>query len=153
MRPIASICLATVLAACATAPPAPPIETVRSVSGTPDEARERIQAAASGLGLAAQAEPGPGLRLASTGAPPEWADCPTIVIRSDGEVVNRVDFAAPQARMAEVSVGLVPAGQGTTVSLSPSFSATYRDIFRNLPRTGPCASTGVLERTLLDAAG
>lgn len=153
MRPIAPICLAAILAACAATPPAPPAETVRTVSGTPDEVRGRLQEAASRLGLGAQAEAGTDLRLVRAGAPAEWADCPTIVIRSQGETVNRVDFAAPQARAAEMRVGIVQAGQGTTVSLSPSFSASYHDIYRNLPRTGPCTSTGVLERALLDAAG
>lgn len=152
MRPAAALCVAALLAACATTPPPPPVETIRTVAGTPGEVRDRLQAAAGSLGLAARAE-GTGLRLSRSGVPADWADCPTMVVRNHDDDVVRIDFAAPQARAAEIGVGLTPSGEGTVVSLSPSFSATYRDIYRNLPRTGPCTSTGLVERALLDAAG
>jgi hypothetical protein len=152
VRPIAALCVAALATACAATPPAPPIETTRTVAGAPDEVRARLQSAAGGLGLTAQVERD-ALRLTRSGAPVDWADCPTMIVRNnDGEAV-RVDFAAPQARMADVHVSLTPVAGGTAVAVSTGFTATYRDVYRNLPRTGPCTSAGLLERALLDAAG
>jgi hypothetical protein len=150
MRAIASLPVFLLAGACATQPPAP-VETTRTVPGAPAEVRGRVEAAAAGLGLVAR--PGPELRLTRTNAPAEWADCPTRVVRSMGETVNRVDFAAPQARAADVLVSLTASGEGTAVAISPAFTATYHDIYRNLPLEGQCPSTGRLERALLDAAG
>jgi hypothetical protein len=140
------------VAACAATPPAPPIESTRNVSGTPAEVRSRIEAAASTLGLGAQAD-GTSLQLSSAAAPAAWADCPTQLVRSYDDVAVRADFAAPQSRAAAVLVGLVATGGGTSVSVTPRFTATYRNVYRNLPFEGPCSSTGALERALLDAAG
>lgn len=150
MRAIASLTVLLLAGACATTPSIP-VETTRSIAGTPSEVRGRIEAAAAGLGLAVR--PGGELLLARANAPADWADCATIVIRSMGEAVNRVDFAAPQARAAEVRIGLTGTGDGTAVAVSPNFTATYLDIYRNLPVERPCPSTGRLERALLDAAG
>lgn len=154
MRALAVICLTALLSGCATSPPAPPMETVRKVAGGPDEVLARIQAASGTLGLSAQPGAGPRLRLVRASAPAEWADCPTRLVRQqDDDRGARIDFAAPQARSAAVDVGLAGGPEGTTVSLSPHFAATYRDIYRNLSFTRDCTSLGVLERSLLDAAG
>ena len=61
--------------------------------------------------------------------------------------------ARPQSRAAELRVTLTPVAAGTQVSLATSFEATYHHRYRNTPFTAACASTGALERTLLDAAG
>jgi hypothetical protein len=153
VRPIAALSLLVALAACATQPPRPPIETTRTVAATAAEAGGRIEARAAMLGLMTQSGSESSLRLSRTSAPADWADCPTRLVRGGGNSGSGADFAMPQTRMAEIDIGLTPVADGTAVSVTPRFTATYHDIFRNLPFDGTCASTGVVERALLDAAG
>jgi hypothetical protein len=154
MRRFAVLCLAGLVAGCATTSPPAPIATSRSVAGAPDEVRARLSAAAAGLGLATQPGADTELRLVRAGAPAEWADCATQLVRhQDDDRGARVDFAAPLARSASVAIGLAGTAGGTTVSIAPQFTASYRNIYNNLAFERSCASTGYLERSLLNAAG
>jgi hypothetical protein len=153
MRPLALALLlaATGLAGCGGAP-APPVETRRLVAAPPAVAAERVQAALDGLGFAPA---GPDGRRERASAPDDWAYCPIVITRGgsggdDGS--GQRDFARPQTRRAEVRVDVLPAGEGSMVSVAADFAATYHHRYRNLPFTEGCQSLGVLEGRLLDAA-
>jgi hypothetical protein len=66
----------------------------------------------------------------------------------------RSDWARPGAREAAGSVGL-RAGRGDGPDGGDGWptetAATYTDRYRNLPFQESCATTGILERRLLDA--
>jgi hypothetical protein len=148
-----SAALATALAACATTPPPPPPPSGATAAAPVGEVRGRVERAMRELGLAPESSPG-GLRADfGGGAARPWSDCPRILIDDRTENVVRSDWAEPQAREGQVTIGLSPAGeQRTIVTVSGRFAATYTDRYRNLPVSGRCRSTGELERALLQAA-
>lgn len=152
-RHLATLAVLLPLAACATAPSAPPPPSGATVAAPAEEVRGRLERAMRGLGLAPEASSG---RLRASfrgGAAQTWSDCPRIVIEDRTENVNRSDWASPQAREGAVTVGVAPAGgEQTAVTVSARFAATYTDRYRNLPVEGRCRSTGELERALLGAA-
>ena len=125
----------------------------RSVDGPADAVRTRAERALRDAGLTPEATPGGGLRAVARGsADPSWADCQRLVVRDESTEYVRSDWARPGARETEVSVGLRPAGGGRTeVTVATETAATYTDRYRNLPFQEACATTGALERRLLDA--
>ena len=142
------------LAACATAPAATPIPTTRTVAAPVDQVRQRVVTAIRDLGFTPETTPTGVEAVARGSASPDWADCRRVLIsynQDDGP--PRSSWQSPQARQARIAVSVTPEGQGTRVNVSPQFSATYRDPFRNTPVQRGCASTGVLESRLLGAAG
>jgi hypothetical protein len=140
---------ATGLAGCAVAPPAQPVETRRQVTTPPDVAEARVQMALDELGFAPAAPDGTRRR---NSAPEDWASCEIATVRG-GESGGQRDFARPQSRSAAVRTSVVPAGEGSLLSVAADFAAAYHHRYRNLPFAQPCRSLGVLEARLLDAAG
>jgi hypothetical protein len=123
------------------------------VPGSPAEVRARVDAAARRFGLEVAPEPS-GLRANSRGARAEWAECGQILVYDRDSETQRSGWASPGARDATVGVGLAPAAPaGTQVTVVARFGATYTNRYVNLPFSAGCASSGVLERALLDAAG
>lgn len=154
-RPLLAALLLTFAAACATAPPRPPVQTTRTVGGPPAEVRARVEVAMRGLGLDARPDPS-GLRAETRGgAKAEWAECRAVLVYDfDSEETRRSDWAHPGARDSAVSASFAPAaGGGTQVTVAARFGATYTNRFKNQPETAACASNGVVESALLDAAG
>jgi len=142
------------LAACATVPAAPPVPTTKTVAAPVDQVRQSVVTAVSNLGLAPETTPTGVLATARGSASSDWADCRlTLITWDQDDGPPRSSWQSPQARQARVAVTLAPEGQGTRVSVSPQFSATYRDPYRNFPVEHACASTGVLESRLLAAVG
>ncbi|HET6468383.1 MAG TPA: hypothetical protein VFG43_08410 [Geminicoccaceae bacterium] len=148
-RPLPTLLSLLLLAACAAAEPPAPVERTREVRAPAETVADRLRTALPGLGLGdvTPAEGG-GLAARSGSSPAAWMDCPIAMIGSDG----RRDIAVPEARSATVRIGLVPEGEGTRITVEPSFTGHYRNRFVNVAFTRACSSTGELERRLLDAA-
>ena len=142
------------LAACATTPTAPPVPATRTVAAPVDQVRQKVVTAIRDLGLTPETTP-TGIEATARGsASPDWADCRRVLISyNQDEGPPRSSWQSPQARQARIAVSVTPEGQGTRVSVSPQFSATYRDPYRNWPVERGCASTGALESRLLNAVG
>jgi hypothetical protein len=152
MRSCRAPAVLLLLAACATTS-APPVPTTRTVAAPEGQVRDRIAAALRDLGLPPEPTRSGVQAVARGSASRDWADCRLALISSYQDDAPRHQWESPGARQARIEVSLAPAGSGTRVSVEPRFSATYRDPFRNLPVERGCASTGALERRLLDAAG
>lgn len=146
--------IAVLLSGCASVPQqdaSAPVQ--RSVAGPADAVRARAERALREAGFAAERAPGGGLRAVARGAPdPAWSDCRPVVVRDENNEYVRSDWARPGARQTAVSVALQPAGSGRTeVTVATETVATYNDRFRALPFQESCATTGALERRVLDA--
>jgi hypothetical protein len=126
----------------------------RSLDAPAAAVRARVERALREVGLAPEPAPGGRLRAVARGAPDSaWADCPRVVVRDESTEYVRSHWAAPGARETAVSVSLRPAGEGRTeVTVAAESAATYTDRYRNLPFREACATTGALERRLLEAA-
>lgn len=144
--------LAAILAmAGCTAPPAPPIERARVTSLPAAAAAQRAADTLGRLGFhLIEAGTTSTEARRPTGAAEAWAACDGIWVDDNYSLAKRSDFARPQARGADVRVDAVEAAAGSRVTVSTRFDASYRDRFRNFGFRAPCASTGVLERLLLD---
>lgn len=150
MRPVLVVALVT-LAGCVATPPPPPLETTRQVAGDPAQALERAGEALRRAGFSVE----PAGRLALEGtvrgaARPEWASCRRIVVWDYDSSARRAHWASPGARRAEIVVRAVPAPNGARVETDADFTATYTNRYKNLGFESDCASTGVLERSVLD---
>lgn len=142
------------LAACATAPATPTVPTTRTVAAPVDQVRQKVVTAVRDSGLMPETTPTGVLAVARGSASPDWADCRLALFSWDqDDGPPRSSWQSPQARQARVAVSLTPEGQGTRVSVSPQFSATYSDPYRSLPVEQGCISTGALESRLLGAIG
>jgi hypothetical protein len=149
--PLLAVPLAAALAACATAPPA---ETERLVAGPPVAAAERIEAALNALGLRRTQGSAGVIEAETRQASTAWASCLPMLV-SDGD--DRRRMVTAEQRRASVRVDLAPAGPGTsgpgtTVRVTSSFVADYRNPISGYGFERDCSSRGVVERTLLDAA-
>ncbi len=150
MRALLLVCL-VVLSACAGAPPPPPPPSTATVPASVEEVRGRLESELRRLGLSPTFTP-TGLTASSRAAPRAWADCEMLLIHDHTGFAPRSDWAEPEGRTADVTMSLRPAAGGTEVVVVPRYAASYRDIFRNLPVTGACQSSGAVEQQLLAAA-
>jgi hypothetical protein len=133
--------------------PPPAVEHGRVVTGTPFAARTKLGRHLSTLGLtlvSGQAD-GP-MVVDSFVAREEWADCRSVQVVDDTGRLIRVDWARPQGRIGALTIVVATRQGGTGVDIQSRFAATYLDRYRNTPFQHHCASTGELERSLLDAA-
>lgn len=146
----ASLLAALLLGGCA-AVPEPPAAVTRTVSSAPGTVKARLVERLVELGFTVA---GTAAIEAGHAAPdPAWARCGTILVRDASTGFSRADRAEPGARRATVDAKTVAGGSSTLVTLTTRHVATYRDIYRNMPFTGGCVSTGRLEADLLAAAG
>ena len=143
--------LLLLLAACATAQ-APQAPTSRTVVAPVSQVRDRVAAAIRDLGLSPQPTPTGVQAVAEGGAPQDWASCQPQLVYDRQSSPPRSTWVSPDAREAAVTVSLASEGQGTRVSVDPTFTATYLNPYRNTPVQHPCTSTGTLESRLLAAA-
>lgn len=151
-RVAGALVLAVLAIAGCTAPPAPSIERARATALPAPAAAQRAAGTLGRLGFHLEEAGTTSIEARRpTGAAEAWARCDGIWVDDNYSLAKRSDFARPQARGADVRVDAVDAAAGSRVSVSTSFDASYRDRFRNFGFRAPCASTGVLERLLLDA--
>jgi hypothetical protein len=149
MREAAAALVLLMLAGCATAPRVIP-PTERQVAVPPGVAKAHLVERLLALGF--KVTGAERIHGEAAVADPSWADCPTVITHASNNS-NQSDFAHAGARQAVVEATTTPTDAGTTVQVSARFSGTYLNHFKNLPFKGACDSTGVLESTLLDAAG
>lgn len=158
MRFLPPAALALLAAGCTlpTNPATVPGPLTATVAAPEAAVRERVAAAMRAAGLQPEPTPAGGLVARVRGAArSEWASCRMLLIYDRDSDIRRSDWAEPGARDLEVAVTLRPAAAdpaATEVTAAAATTATYRNIYRNLPVRARCGSTGVLERQLLDAA-
>jgi hypothetical protein len=166
------LAVALLLAACATEPrprQAPPSTapggepSVRSVMRggisealplPPEEALARAQRALTARGLtvvnpgaAGRALDARGQGLVSTG----WADCPRLMTRDPSAEAFRGRRVEPTELRLSVTTSAAASADGSNVTISVTPIGIYLNSYTYTPEQGPCRSTGVLERELLDA--
>lgn len=143
--------LAVLVAACS-GPPQPPIERTRGVAIGAQEAARRAGEALARLGFRLD-RVGPTRIEAErvAGADARWADCAGVWVKDYDSTAVRGDLARPQARRARTTVTALPRPQGSEVTVSAGFTASYLDRYRNSGFERPCPSSGMLERLVLDA--
>lgn len=147
--------LLALLAACHPMPRLDPSAAARIVEASPAEAAERAAAALAEAGFATT-------RLASAAVPtvrgeraggvdPAWAHCPGIWTNDPFSDLGQSRFVQPEGRRAVVLVRASSLPQGTSVTVDLLTIGLYRHAFTGDLVESPCASTGVLERRILDA--
>ena len=133
---------------------ATPVPSERVVYALAPTVATRVEAALGRLGLRqTQASPA-AIEAETRQASTDWASCPP-VLASCGD--DRKRMVSAEQRRAEVGVDLGPAGtdgsgNGTTVRVTASFAAGYRNPITGYSLERACRSRGVVEQTLLDAA-
>ncbi len=138
--------LSLVLSACVGAPPSSSPPASRLIAASPEDTRRRIELVLVSVGLVPKATQA-GFQASRHPLPESWAECPVLLV---GDWGGRSDWAKPQDSNGTLVVSIQPAGNQSEVSVATTFTATYSDPFRNVPVTGPCRSTGELERLLFD---
>ena len=127
------------------------VETHRLVTSAVDEVERRVAAEMTALGLIVTTNEGVVMGR-SDHAPTEWAACsPALVGRGGGEHTSR-RFVSVSAREARVSVTLGPSGDGASVDVMTTFSASYVNPEKGGTFDKPCRSKGILEARLLAVA-
>ncbi len=108
----------------------------------------------SGMNITAGHE-GPPSLIAARGVdqPGDWAACKRARVIDRHDDKSRRGRGWPMGRMVQLVVDVEKVGDGSKVSLRATFIEEQINPFKNLPFQVRCRSTGVLERSLLDAIG
>ena len=127
-----------------------PVETVRTVPGGVAEVRARVEAELVRLGFSlAGSSTGTTLEATAGNVAAEWAACsPALVGGGD----DRRQMAGAGPRRGSVRVDFVPMTGGTSVTVTPSFEASYRNGITGYSFERACRSNGVVEARLLTTA-
>lgn len=156
-RTLASATLVAVLAACRSGPVVEPDAPVRIVRASPAQAVARAAEVlrAAGFGVTELAGPAvPTLRAElASGVDPARARCPGIRTTDPFDDLGRSRFVQTSGRRAVVLVRASALPQGTSVEVDVRTIGLYPHAFTGDTVEALCASTGVLERRILDAAG
>jgi hypothetical protein len=126
-----------------------PVITARSVDADPDLVLERVAAQLGRLDFAPVSRASGALEATTERASPEWASCPPVLV-SAGD--DRRVMASAERRQVRVLIATTRAAAGTEVTVSASFSASYRNRARATTFERSCRSSGKLERLLLSSA-
>jgi hypothetical protein len=143
------------LAACTAAPRAPsgPSTLTGTVPAPLAQVRERIEAELRTAGLEIMSSSDSAVRAERRSAVPKvWVSCPRIIVVDRQSDFNRQSWTAPTGERVDVTVGLSPTGDQTTVTIVADFEGIYRNRYTNTPFDNPCPSTGVLEQRILASA-
>lgn len=148
--------LVAALAACQPGPPAATPVTAQIVRARPTEAAERAAARLRAAGfevtrLASAAVPTLRGELAS-GADPAWARCAGIWTNDPFSDVGRSRFVQAGGRRTTVVVRVSSLPQGTSVEVDLHTIGLYTHGFTGAIVEARCATTGALERAVLEAA-
>lgn len=102
--------------------------------------------------LVGPSSPGP-IEAVGTGAATRgWADCPTIRLSDPSRRTNRSTPVAANDVTTRVSASFqAMTPTQTQVAIRAEQTGLYVNPFTNTTQRAPCPSTGVLERSLLDA--
>ena len=151
-----SIILLVLLAGCAQLRPAADEAVIRTriVPASPELARERVADRLRRQGFTVSRSDGPVLSLhAGAAAPaPTWVRCPRVIAEDPVSARHRSSFQPAEGVRVGINARFAAVDGGTRVSLDPSFVGRYVNPYINTGFESGCASTGVLERNLLDAA-
>ncbi len=151
---IAALLLAALLAACQAPPRVYHVEQTRSYAKARPVIWDEILVFLERHAIApTEADPESGWLEAERHAFDDmgWADCKRAWVIDHTSNSARPTRARPVARDLSLKIALQEAGDTTEVGLVARFTEEQIDPYRNLPFMQPCRSTGVLERTLLDA--
>lgn len=148
--------LVAILAACQPGQPPAPLATAQIVRASPAEAVARAAARLRAAGfevteLASAAVPTLRGELAS-GADPGWARCAGIWTNDPFSDVGRSRFVQAGGRRSTVLVRVSSLPQGTSVEVDLHTIGLYTHAFTGDIVEARCATTGVLERAVLEAA-
>jgi hypothetical protein len=125
------------------------------VEAPPEVAIERVRAALLARGFTPGALPGPSGTLEASSAEraaTDYASCPAITVRdpfSEAFRSRRTDAGEVSTRVT-VKVTADPP-TGSRVAVRALSVGSYVNGFTGTPQQGPCRSTGVLERELVEA--
>lgn len=156
MRRPLGICILLLTAACAPNVPlrGPEPVTARNVEVSSAMARERIAAALTMRGFDVVRSDDAFLTV--KGQRPDgdggWAVCERVRVRDPNTDTQRQRFEESMTLRTVVIARTGTLGPSTNVALDTLLLGQYVNSFSNTPFEQRCASTGVLERSLLDAA-
>lgn len=149
-----AVALPLLAAACQPAPPAAPPAAARIVAASPAQARAQAAATLRALGFSTTELAGaavPTLRgELATGGDPAWARCPGIWTTDPFSDQGRSRFVPAEGRRAVVVLRASTLPQGTSVEIDLRVIGLYRHAFTGDIVESPCASTGELERRILE---
>ena len=152
-----AILLALLVSGCSHLLPPAGDEIVRArvVPARPEVARERVTERLARDGFTIKRTDDPFLTTsAEEPAPnPAWVRCDRVLAYDPNpNTSTRSSFQAAEGTRVVVVAQFGTISGKTDVSLDPSFIGQYRNPYTNTGFESRCASTGVLERELLDAA-
>ena len=136
--------------------PVPPADPDSAVVPLPQATViERLDAVlrVRGLVLLGRATgPGPIEAVGTGPATRGWADCPTLRLSDPSRRTNRSALAQADRATTRVLASVQPISPTETrVAVRAQHSGSYVNLFTNTPQQGACASTGALERALIEA--
>jgi hypothetical protein len=136
---------------CANTQEVRPLPSMRIVESPPGTAKVHLVERLVELGFTVTGRDTIQARKAA--ADPSWAECGRVLVEDPTTDFSRKNWADPRERSTIVEAWARSSPEGTLVHLVARHAASYRNIYTNLPLMRPCATTGVLEALLLDAAG
>jgi hypothetical protein len=152
-RIVVPLLLIALAGACASPPtPPPPVQNTRTVDADRTGVIERASGFLDRRGIgpvSVDQEMGTLVAGPASVTSDEWARCPDVRVRDpEGERRRAADRVS---RSAKVLVDTKRQGGRTLVTVTPTFSQTLHNSFTNSTFERPCATTGRLERAVLDA--
>ena len=119
------------------------------------EARTRLDRGLRVQGLAplgGTSGPGPIEAVGTAAAARGWADCPTLRLSDPSRRTNRSTLVVADEISTRVRASFrAMAPAQTSVAIRAEQTGLYVNPFTNATQRAPCPSTGVLERSLLEA--